>query len=66
MDKQLKLSDFDNMISASTSIGNSLDVSSDDIVVQIEDEDGELYDISDVVFNPMTRAIHIKFNHDND
>ena len=63
---ELKLNDFDQMLTTSTAIGNELDVSSDDICVQLEDEDGQLYYIEDVKFNLQTQSIHIKFNHDND
>ncbi|MFE1145186.1 hypothetical protein [Streptomyces rochei] len=67
MPKDLKLNDFDQMLTASTAIANeTFDVSTDKIVVQIEDEDGELYVIEDVKYNPMTGGIHLKFNHDND
>lgn len=64
---ELKLTDFDPMLTASTAIANeAFNVSSDEVLIKIEDEDGELYEIEDVKYNHMTRAIHIKFNHDND
>lgn len=64
---ELKLSDFDPMLTASTAIANeTFNVSTEEILIQLEDEDGEIHDITDVVFNPMTRAIHIKFSHDNE
>jgi len=63
----LKLNDFDQMLTASTAIANeSFDVSTENLIVQIEDEEGDLYVISDVNYNPMTGAIHIKFTHDNE
>lgn len=61
----LSIGDFDDMLTTSTQIGNGLGVGSENILVQIEDEEGDLYDIVDVKFNHMTRAIHIKFDHDN-
>lgn len=63
---ELKISDFDEMLSTSTKVGNELGVDSENILIQIEDGDGELYDIVDVKFNMRTRAIHLIFNHDND
>ena len=64
---ELKLNDFDQMLTASTAIANEwFDVSTHKVLIQIEDEDGVTYDVTDVEFNPDTKAIHIKFNHDND
>lgn len=62
----LKIDDFDKMLSTSTRVGNELGVDSENILVQIEDESGEIYDIVDVKFNPMTKAIHIQLSFDND
>jgi hypothetical protein len=64
---ELKISDFDNWMNTSTSVANECGVYEETpLTVRIEDEDGELYDIVDVKFSPMTRSIHIKFSHDND
>lgn len=63
---ELKIKDFDQMLSTSTGVGNEFGVDSENITVQIEDEDGELYDIQDVKFDLQTRSIHLIFNHDND
>lgn len=63
---ELKIDDFDQMLSTSTRVGNELGVDSENILVQIEDESGEIYDIVDVKFNLRTRAIHIQLSFDND
>lgn len=63
---ELKIKDFDQWLSTSTSVANECGVYEETLTVRIEDEDGEIYDIEDVKFNPMTRALHIIFNHDND
>jgi hypothetical protein len=62
----LKITDFDQMLTTSTAIGNEYDVPTEDILVQIVDEDDEIYDIKDVKFNLRTRSILIEFSHDND
>lgn len=63
----LKLTDFDPMLTASTAVANeSFNKSTDDIVVVVEDEEGDMHTIVDVKYNPMSGAIHIKFNRDND
>lgn len=64
MPKDLKLTDFDPMLTASTAIANeSFDKSTDDIIVMVEDEEGEVYTIQDVKYNPDSGAIHLKINH---
>lgn len=62
---ELKLSDFNEMIRTSSEVGHEL-TGEENFNLQIEDEDGTLYDIQDVKFNLRTKSIHIKFNHDND
>lgn len=63
---ELKIGDFDQMLSASTGVGNEFGIDSENITVTVRDEDGELYDIVDVKFDLQTRSIHLIFNHDND
>lgn len=63
---ELKINDFDEMLTTSTKIGNEFGLDSENIMVQIVDEDGEVYDIQDVKFNLQTRSILIEFNHDNE
>lgn len=65
MAKDPTITTFDQMLSTSTDIGNRIyDVSSEDIKVYLEDEDEVTYSIQDVKYNPDTKSIVIKFDHD--
>lgn len=64
MAKELKLNDFDPMLTASTAIANErFDVSTDDIKVDLVDQSGTYYGIEDVKYNPDTQTIEIQFSH---
>lgn len=61
-----KINDFNQMLTMSTTIANEHGIHSENILVQIVDEDGEVYDIVDVKFELATRSITLVFDHDND
>lgn len=59
----LKLTDFDPMLTASTAIANeSFNVSTEDIKVDVVDQSGTYYGIENVKYNPDTQTIEIQFN----
>jgi hypothetical protein len=68
--KEMKLSDLDQMLqtSAEKAVVETRDVFSNigEVEITIQDEDGNEYHIQDVVFDPESGTVAIKFNHDND
>lgn len=59
---ELKLVDFDPMLTASTAIANeTFNVSTDDITVVLEDQSGSVYLIKDVKYDPDNKSINIIF-----
>jgi hypothetical protein len=61
----LSLNDFIEQLNTSASIANNL-LQPEEMKVQIIDEEGNVYDITDVKFNVVTRTITIEFDHDNE
>jgi hypothetical protein len=58
---ELKLNDFDRMLTASTAIANeSFDKSTEDITVVIEDQSGSVFYIEDVKYDPDNGSINIQ------
>jgi hypothetical protein len=62
----LKLSDFRSMLMTSAEIASRNLGSDDNIILVIEDGDGDVYAISDVKYDDETGAIHLKFNYDDE
>lgn len=59
-----KLTDFDAMLNASTAAANNrFDVSSEDIKVDVVDQSGTYFGITDVRYNPDTQTIEIEFHN---
>jgi hypothetical protein len=59
---ELKLTDFDPMLTASTAIANeTFNVSTEDITVVLEDQSGSIYLIEDVKYDPDNKSINIIF-----
>lgn len=66
LNNHLKLSDFRPMLMTSAEIASRHLGSDDNIILVIEDGDGDVYAISDVKYDDETGAIHFKFNYDDE
>lgn len=64
---ELKIRDFIEMLNTSTDVGHTIQgVDPHEILVQVETSDGDIFDVSDVKYNVLTRSILIKTSHPDD